>query len=393
MRIVVHDYSGHPFQVELSRSLARRGHDVLHLFSGSFLTPQGALVKRSDDPEKFNVEAIKLDQMVDKSNVVKRRQADFEHGRKAVERLRDFDPQIVLSANTPLDAQKMMLAETQDNGGKFYFWVQDLIGQAVKRLMAGKWGGLGTLAGDHYVRLEEKLLRQSDGIVLIADDFRPFLPKGVRDQSNVSVIENWAPLSEMPVQPRNNEWGQANQVDAGLNYLYSGTLGMKHNPELLVQLAQAVGEGGRMIVVSEGQSVNFLKDRVAETGLQNMMFLPFQPFEDMPKMLATADVLIAILEPDAGVFSVPSKVLTYLCAGKPLLVAIPPENLAARIVSENGAGIVVKPDDSEGFVAGAKRLMEDAALRAEMGAAARAYAERTFAIETITDKFEKALNI
>ena len=40
-------------------------------------------------------------------------------------------------------------------------------------------------------------------------------------------------------------------------------------------------------------------------------------------MLASADVLVALLETDAGAFSVPSKVLTSLSAGRPILAAIP----------------------------------------------------------------------
>jgi hypothetical protein len=43
MRIAVCDYCGHPFQVQLSRQLARRGHDVLHLHSADFVTPKGAV--------------------------------------------------------------------------------------------------------------------------------------------------------------------------------------------------------------------------------------------------------------------------------------------------------------------------------------------------------------
>ena len=35
MKIIVHDYAGHPFQVQLSRRLASRGHEVLHLYCAS----------------------------------------------------------------------------------------------------------------------------------------------------------------------------------------------------------------------------------------------------------------------------------------------------------------------------------------------------------------------
>ena len=41
MRILVNDYAGHPFQLQLSRSLARDGHTVLHTYFGAYQTPKG----------------------------------------------------------------------------------------------------------------------------------------------------------------------------------------------------------------------------------------------------------------------------------------------------------------------------------------------------------------
>ena len=59
-RILVHDYSGHPFQVQLSRSLAARGHVVLHLHSSKFQTPKGPLQRRADDPASLLIEGVEL---------------------------------------------------------------------------------------------------------------------------------------------------------------------------------------------------------------------------------------------------------------------------------------------------------------------------------------------
>ncbi|RMF52223.1 MAG: glycosyltransferase WbuB, partial [Bacteroidetes bacterium] len=51
MRILVHDYAGHPFQVQLSRALARRGHDVLHAYCGSLPnTAHGIMHRLDEDP-------------------------------------------------------------------------------------------------------------------------------------------------------------------------------------------------------------------------------------------------------------------------------------------------------------------------------------------------------
>ena len=84
--------------------------------------------------------------------------------------------------------------------------------------------------------------------------------------------------------------------------------------------------------------------RSADDPAPALMLLPFQPYEVLPEVLASADVLIAILEPDAGVFSVPSKVLSYHCAGRPILAAIPAENLAARIIERERHRCRRRPD-------------------------------------------------
>jgi glycosyltransferase involved in cell wall biosynthesis len=147
-----------------------------------------------------------------------------------------------------------------------------------------------------------------------------------------------------------------------------------------------------VLVVSEGTGARWLAERASAQHLPALVVLPFQPFESMPEVLASADVLLAVLEPDAGTFSVPSKVLTYLCAGRPLLAAMPSENLAARIIEGCGAGVVVAPDSRHAFVEAARRRLDAEQARTAAGARARAYAERTFDIERIADRFEALLD-
>ena len=168
---------------------------------------------------------------------------------------------------------------------------------------------------------------------------------------------------------------------------------MKHNPEILLRLALHVRDRPDVcvVVVSQGLGADWLRQRKDELALENLMVLPFAPFEDLPDVLATADVLLAVLEPDAGVFSVPSKVLAYLCAARPVVLAVPPENLAARLVRDHEAGLVVPPSDTDGFAEAVVALADDPARRHRLGGNARAYAEETFRIEPIADAFEHVL--
>ena len=59
MKIFVHDYAGHPFQVDLSRELAVRGHEVNHAYFHGDLGPKGRLERSSVDPDRLSEEVGK----------------------------------------------------------------------------------------------------------------------------------------------------------------------------------------------------------------------------------------------------------------------------------------------------------------------------------------------
>src|SRR5207248_6252540 len=119
--------------------------------------------------------------------------------------------------------------------------------------------------------------------------------------------------------------------------LYAGTLGLKHDPGLLLELAMATRESDdvRVAVVSEGPGRDWLEQQRRRLGLANLVLLDYQPYEALPDVLASADVLLTLLEPAAGRFSVPSKILSNLCAGRAQVAALPSENLAARTIARS----------------------------------------------------------
>lgn len=381
--------------MQLSRSLARRGFQVRHLYSGSIQTPRGALVRKADDPATFEVASIELGESIAKYSFVKRRGQERRYGHLLAAEVDRYDPDVVISANTPLDVQAVLQRMCVLRGRRFVFWLQDVYSFGVERVLQKRLPVVWRPIAWYYRRLEQSMLSRSDHVILITEDFRSALDPQRTRRDSVHVIENWAPIDEVPVRPKDNTWARKHGLHDKLCFLYSGTLGLKHNPNLLLEIALSFRDHPhvRVVVVSEGMGEDYLREKKAEYGLNNLLLFGFQPFEEMPDVLATGDVLIAILEPDAGVFSVPSKVLTYLCAARPLLLAVPLENLSAKIVSRNCAGIVVQPTDADAFVQAALELVRAPDRRAELGRHAHAYAKRTFDIEAITDRFEQVLNM
>ena len=356
MRLLIHDYAGHPFQAQLSRELARRGHSVIHAYAGGLLTPRGSLRKKADDPGTLEIVEVPMDANYrrDKYRFLRRRRMEVEYGRAIAALIQQKKPDVVISANTPTEPQ-LRIANTCSRLGIFFVpWIQDFYSVAVAKLAKKKLPVIGNLVAWWYWHLERATLRQAAAVIAITEDFVPMLRQFGVPQEKITVIPNWAPLEELPQRPGRNAWSATYGLDEKFVFLYAGTLAMKHNPNLLRQLAVSFRGNSdvKIMVISEGPGADWLAEHKTAEGLGNLTLLPFQSFDKMPDILGTAEVLIAVLEADAGAFSVPSKVLTYHCAGRPILGAIPPGNLAARIIAQEHSGVCVEPADMEGSASG-----------------------------------------
>jgi glycosyltransferase involved in cell wall biosynthesis len=391
MHILVHDFSGHPFQMQLSRELARRGHRVLHVDCASYATGKGDLSAHDDDLN-LTVHSIDLGVPFEKYSVHKRFGQELRYGREFVRVAEAFGPDVILSSNDPLFAKAYAGHWCHRTGTPWVFWLQDIYSVAMGNA-AARVPVAGNAIAAGFRALERHLLRNASAVVPISPDFLPLLAEWRVDPETTYVVENWAPLEELPERERRNAWSHEYGLDDVLVFLYAGTLGMKHNPDLLVDLARHYRDRDdvRIVVASEGVGADFVRTHAVDERLDNIVVVPFQPFDRFPDVLATGDVLVVILEPDAGVFSVPSKVLSYHCAARPMLASIPADNLAARIVGERSSGLVVQPGDRAAWTAAADALAGDAGLRTRLGANARHYAETTFDVDKITDRFEDIL--
>ena len=390
MRVLVHDYSGHPFQVELSSELARRGHDVTHSYCAAYVSGKGNL----DDPDSGVVfDPIGQGEVVDKLAFRKRIVQELRFGGQLVRQVRRRRPEVVMVANTPVPSMVLLAAYLRLRRVPLVLWHQDVQGIAIRSFAGAKLGKAWRLVAGVVERGERWVARKSAAVVVIADSFVD-VHRRWGTAHKTTVIPNWAPLDEIVPTSRTNEWAREQGLAWQPSLVYSGTLGLKHNPALLVGLAEQVRDAGvpvHLTVVTEGPAVELLREE-AERRYVPITLLPFQPYERLPEVLGSADVLVVLLDRSAGAFSVPSKTLSYLCAGRPVVGLMPAENLAASLVAE-ADGCVLPPDEASLPEAGrwVAELLRDGVRREQVGRAARALAEREFALDGCATRFEEIL--
>ena len=390
MKIFVHDYPGHAFPAQLSRELARQGHTVVHAFAAALESPRGAVESRPDDPAGLSFLPIVTGHGMDKYALLRRVLDERAYGTALAARVIEAEADLFITCTTPNDVLDI-LRRSLPQRLRIVWWLQDIYSLGIRSVLNRKLPLAGTIIGAIYRGKERRFARRADHIVSITPDFVPFLRRLGVPVEKITVIENWAPVDEITPRSHDNAWKREQGLSGKTVILYSGTLGLKHNPALLSHAALHFQDHKRddiaVVVATQGLGADFLKKEAQERGIRNLKVLPWQPYERLSEVLATGDILTAIIEPDAGLFSVPSKILSCLCAGRPVVAAIPADNLAARTIEKAGAGLLVPPGDEAGFIAGLDRLLADGALRARLGASGRAYAEATFDIAKIARRF------
>jgi len=386
VKLLLHDYPGHAFTLALSRELADRGWDVEHVYSSSFAGPKGEFGRSGSGPESLAVIDLSDGETPEKYRYSRRWLQERRYAHRLRQRIERTRPDVVLSGNAPLDMHASALRASAAVGAACVFWVQDLYGLAIKAYTRGV---LGWLASSHYSRIERLVARRADGVVLITDAFAPHLGLDPSDP-RVEEIPNWAPIDEIPPLPRETDWARSQDLADSRVVVYSGTLGKKHDPAQLRDLALGVPtDGVKVVVVSEGLGADWLRKNARQ--VTNLKVVPFQAHEIVPQVLASADVLVALLEPQASALSVPSKVLAYLCAGRPIVLSAPSDNQASQMVQVAAAGRVVAPGDSEALVAAVNHYLTNPGEAAVAGRAGRAFAESTFSIDGIAARFDEVL--
>jgi glycosyltransferase involved in cell wall biosynthesis len=395
MRVNLHDFSGHPFQVQLARHLAARGPAVLHQYSTQYVTGHGNLTVGPSDPHSLRIKGLEAARPLLKYDPLGRARFELSYAKAWQDELDREDFDVVVACNVPMFALASMRRYFARRKQPWIFWHQDIYSLGVCAELERKLPtALATPASSLVRRLEKAQVRSADQVVAIGPNFVHRYEKwGVRTD-HVQVIPNWAPLDELVPGERDNAWArEQNLPDAPLRLLYAGTLGRKHNPLLLLNLLDellARGVDAVLTVVSEGVGADEIASAAGDR--RDVRILGYQPAEDLSDVLASADVLVALLEPDAAQFSIPSKVHSYLCAGRPTIALVPDGNPAAEAVLKAG-GFVGVPSCS-GARAAADWLAAIAADRGQLrnlGVQARDLAEADFDIERIGAQFEQVM--
>jgi colanic acid biosynthesis glycosyl transferase WcaI len=273
-------------------------------------------------------------------------------------------------------------------GAKTWLHIQDFEVDAAFELGILKLPGVRRAA----LAMEAFLMRRFDRVSSISMKMNErLLQKGVHPE-RIRLFPNWVDCSVIfPMDDRAKL-----KADLGLPKdkqlaLYSGNIGEKQGLEIVVNAARRLVHRHdiHFALCGTGAALESLRDYAQ--GVENITWLPVQPHSRLNELLSAAD--IHLLPQRAGVadFVMPSKLTGMLASGRPVLATADKGTQLEQIIQ--GCGIVVDPEDLNGFVDGIERLLADEPMRKTFEKKSRQLAQERLDIRRVIENFVSELRL
>jgi colanic acid biosynthesis glycosyl transferase WcaI len=385
--------------MQLARALALDGHEV-NVFTQFPNRPQGKVFPGY----RRQLRAV---ERMDGFNVVRCPNWLLDRGRRWWNRIlenitfglssllniwRAGRPDIVILETWPIIATDLIVRLCRHWQTPVLMYVQDCYPEALEYT--------GHIAIDGYLarllrRWDKDICRKSSGIVVISDGMKRLLCRTRNiPEEKVSVIANWIDSRHFPAFERDNAWRrEAGIAKEKFLVLFAGTLGHVSGAEVLVDVSRNLAHRPDVsfVCVGEGALKESMEHQASAAGLQRLLFLPFQSSERVAEMHAAADATILTTQagyPDA---SVPSKLIAYLAAGRPVVCAAQELSTVAQIVREANAGVLAEPGNGDSIAEAIAFLADHPEESKQMGENARWYFENNLTFECAYRKFTAIL--
>lgn len=194
----------------------------------------------------------------------------------------------------------------------------------------------------------------------------------------VVLFPDWADpsLYKIPLPGRGERFRREYGFGDQFLVVHAGNMGVKQGLEVVLGAAEIDRDRTelRYVLVGDGAVRSQLQQRARSLRLRNVSFLPLQSRDMFNEMMAATNVALVTQLGSVRDIVFPSKVLTLLAAGRPVIASIGEESEVARVLEESNAGVRVPPENPEELSRAIQSIQEQPDQLQTMGECGRAYA-------------------
>jgi len=235
--------------------------------------------------------------------------------------------------------------------------------------------------------------RHADRVIVPGHDMRRVLVIAGVPAEAIQCIPNWIDTRHVVPVKDGNAFRRAHGLDGQFVVMYSGNLGLCQPLDDVVRAAKRLCEERDILfaIVGDGVAKRRLQEAVAQMGLANVRFFPYQAESCLAESLSAADLHLVPVDPRVASYLMPSKLYGVLASGSAVMAIAPEDCETARVVRDAGVGFVVTPGQPDALAEAIRRAAADRVELRAMGREARRLAQSEYDRRTITGRFGRLL--
>ena len=227
-------------------------------------------------------------------------------------------------------------------------------------------------------KLELFLYRRATRIVSVTQSFKDELIQRGIDGEKIDIVLNGVDLTKYAKQTQKDaDFADTYELNSKFVAGYVGTHGMAHGLEHIVRAASLIQDQSdiRIVFAGGGAAREKLEKKVDQMGLKNVVLIPRVAKEEMSRLWSLCDVSLVNLR-NADLFKtvIPSKIFESMGMGIPMIVSMP-QGEATEIVSNAGAGLIIKAEAHEELAQAIIKLRDDKKLLGDLSTGALSAAQ------------------
>jgi colanic acid biosynthesis glycosyl transferase WcaI len=268
----------------------------------------------------------------------------------------------------------------------FVYHVQDMQIEAARDLKMIKSEGVIKF----LFKLERYIFKKADVVSTISEGMARKMQE--KAEKPILLFPNWSDIELFhPIENKALLKPEFGFKPTDKIILYSGAIGEKQGLEAILEAANQYRnrEDLKFIICGSGPYKETLQKIANTLNLENVFFLPLQPFEKFNQFLNMADVHLVIQKANASDLVMPSKLTTILAVGGLALITANEDSGLHTLVKQHGIGLLVDAENQQALNIGI-----ETATTSENGFImhnARAYAEQYLSIEKVMQSFVEAI--
>lgn len=213
----------------------------------------------------------------------------------------------------------------------------------------------------------------------------------------VQYIPNWLDADQFPIDlPKNNSFRVSLGIDPGkFLAVFVGSLTASAGVELYIEVAERLSSdvNVKILLVGDGVSRSKIEREIADKELKNIQVIYPLEQKKVPYVQAAADVLLLSLSGKILNSAAPSKLISYMFSGRPIIASVYSQSVPAQIISEAHAGFILPSQNAQAISDLLRQLSANRFLIYELGKNAKRYAEGNFSKSVVLPQLVNLLEV